>query len=144
MSEEVRTKVKLELVDDMIFKCDMGNMKVKECYIDETNQEEVDMWGPNPVRLLAAAVLGCMSASLIFCLQKKSLKFDEFRSEAEAVIRRNEEGRLRVAGINVKIIPKSDDPKVLKRFEQCKKFFEQFCTITQSVRAGINVNVEFE
>ena len=37
-----------------------------------------------------------------------------------------------------------DDPKVLKRMEQCKKMFEQYCTITQSVRAGIIVNLNIE
>ena len=39
------------------------------------------------------------------------------------------------------LIPESKDPTVLKRIEQCKKFFEQYCTITESVRAGIDVNL---
>jgi len=144
MSEEIRTKIELELIEDMIFKCSMGNMKVKDCYIDETNQEEANMWGPNPVRLLGAAVLGCLSASLIFCLKKRNLSFDKFKSEAEVVVARNKEGRLQVKEINVKLKPESNNPDTLKRYKQCKKFFETFCTITQSVRAGIPVNVSYE
>ncbi|MBD3230877.1 MAG: hypothetical protein GF329_22050 [Candidatus Lokiarchaeota archaeon] len=147
MSEdEVRTKVSLKLVKDMIFQCEMGNieMSVKECYIDETNQEEADMWGPNPTRLLASAITGCLSASFLFCLKKKDFPLDDFEAESEAIIARNEQGRLRVKEINVKLNPKSDNEDVLKRINQCEKFFEKFCTVTASVREGVNVNVKVD
>lgn len=145
MSEdEVRTTVKLKLLEDMIFKCDMGNMDVKDCYIDETNQEEADMWGPNPTRLVASAIAGCLSASYIFCLKKKDHKLDELETVSEAVVARNEEGRLRIKEINVVLKPVSESEEVKKRMGQCKKFFEKFCTVTASVREGITVNVKFE
>ena len=142
MSEEIRSKASIELVKDMIFSCDMGEMKVRDCYIDETHQKEADMWGPNPVKLLASAILGCLSASYIFCLQKKKLSLNDYKAEAEAIISRNEKGFLRVKEINVKLIPKTDNPDVIKRMEQCKKMFEQYCTVTESVREGIQVNVD--
>ena len=141
MSEELRTKVRLTLEKDMIFKCDMGNFKVEECYIDETNKEEFDMWGPNPSRLLASAVLGCLSASLIFCIGKKNLKLDDFEAEAEIIIAKNEKNFLRVKEINIKLIPVTDNEEVIKRIKQCEKMFEDYCTITQSVREGIKINV---
>jgi uncharacterized OsmC-like protein len=145
MSEdEVRTTVKLQLLEDMIFKCEMGNMEVKDCYIDETNQEEADMWGPNPTRLIASAIAGCLSSSYIFCLKKKDFKLDEFEAESEAVVARNEQGRLRIKEINVTLKPRSDKEEVKKRMNQCEKFFEKFCTVTASVREGITVNVKFE
>ncbi|MHA1314288.1 MAG: OsmC family protein [Candidatus Helarchaeota archaeon] len=142
MTEEVRTKVNLQLEKEMIFQCDMGIMKVEECYIDETNQDEVDKWGPDPTKLLASAVLGCLSASFIFCLQKKKLSIEDFKGEAIAVIARNEKDLLRIKEINVKLIPNSDDPAIKKRIEQCKKIFERYCTVTESVRNGIPVNVD--
>ena len=142
MSEEIRSKVSIELVKDMIFACDMGEMKVKDCYIDETHQNEADMWGPNPVKLLSSAILGCLSASYIFCLQKKKFSLNDYKAEAEVVISRNEKGFLRVKEINVKLIPKTDNPDVIKRMEQCKKMFEQYCTVTESVREGIQVNLD--
>ncbi|MHA1380280.1 MAG: hypothetical protein ACTSRG_18065 [Candidatus Helarchaeota archaeon] len=40
---EFTNKVKLKLEKDMVFKCDLGEMKVKGCYIDETNINEADM-----------------------------------------------------------------------------------------------------
>ncbi|MFX0154100.1 MAG: OsmC family protein [Candidatus Hodarchaeota archaeon] len=132
----------------MIFKCDLGNMKVKDCYIDEEHHEEVDMLGPNPSRLLALGVTGCLSASFIFCLKKRNLHVDDFKAEAEVTIMRNEKGFWRIKNINVEVDPTITDPEALKRAKQCLKetsngvnFFEQYCIVTQSVRAGIEVNV---
>ncbi|MFW9942179.1 MAG: OsmC family protein [Candidatus Thorarchaeota archaeon] len=140
-----------ESESQMIFKCDLGNMKVKDCYIDEENRDEVDMLGPNPSRLLALGVLGCLSASFIFCLKKRNFKVDDFIAEAEVVITRNEKGFLRIKKIDVNIQPKITDLDTLKRAKQCLKsakdgvsFFEQYCIVTQSVRSGIEVNVSLD
>jgi uncharacterized OsmC-like protein len=151
ISEEVKTKVGINLGESesqMIFKCNLGDMKVKDCYIDEEHPQEIDMLGPNPARLLGLAILGCLSASFIFCLKKRNFKVDDFNAEAEVIISRNDKGFLRVKNINVDIEPSISDPKALKRAKQCLKstkdgvsLFEQFCTITQSIRSGIDVNV---
>ena len=129
----------------------MGNLRVKDCYIDEEHHEEVDMVGPNPARLLALAVLGCLSASFIFCLKKRNFKLDDLSATAEVVIARNEQGFLRVKKIDVNILPQITDPDALKRAKQCLKplkddvsFFEQFCIVTQSVRSGIEVNLNLD
>ncbi|MFX1502494.1 MAG: OsmC family protein [Promethearchaeota archaeon] len=150
----MKTKVGLKLDEfesQMIFKCDLGNMKVKDCYIDEEHHKEVDMLGPNPSRMLALGILGCLSASFIFCLQKKNFKVDDFKGDAEVTIVRNESGFWRVKKIDVDIKPKIGDPETLKRAKQCLKttkdgisFFEQYCTVTQSVRRGVEVNVNIE
>ncbi len=154
MLNEKKTKVGIKLEDidsQMIFKCDLGNMKVKDCYIDEEHHEEVDMLGPNPSRLLALGVLGCLSASFIFCLKKRNFKVDDFQSEAEITINRNEQGFWRVKKIDVSIKPKIENPEALKRAKQCLKstkdgisFFEQYCIVTQSVRDGVKVNVNID
>ncbi|MFW9971948.1 MAG: OsmC family protein [Candidatus Odinarchaeota archaeon] len=154
ISNEIKTKVGIKLEDfesQMIFKCDLGSMKVKDCYIDEEHHEEVDMLGPNPSRMLALGVLGCLSASFIFCLKKRKFKVEDFRSEAEIAITRNEQGFWRVKQIDVSIKPKIEDPEALKRAKECLKttkygvsLFEQYCTVTQSVRSGIEVNVNID
>ena len=144
MSEGMKTKVGLSLEKGMIFKCDLGQMKVKDCYIDEEHPEEVDMLGPNPSRMLGMAILGCLSASFIFCLQKKEFKVDDLKAEAEVSIARNEKGFWRVKKIGVNIKPKINDPDTKKRADQCKKMFEQYCTVTQAVREGIDVEVNLD
>ncbi len=141
MSEVMKTKVGLSLEEKMIFKCELGEMKVKDCYIDDTHKEEVDMLGPNPSRMLAMAVLGCLSASFIFCLKKREFNLEDLKAEAEVTIARNEKGFWRVKKIDVDINAKIDDPNVKKRADQCKKMFEQYCIVTQAVRDGINIEV---
>lgn len=128
----------------MIFKCDLGDMSVKDCYIDETHDTEVDMLGPNPSRLLGLALLGCLSASFLFCLKKKELTLKDLRADAIIHIGRNEKGFLRVLKIDVNIKTKINDPDTRKRAEQCRKMFERYCTVTQAVREGIDVNVNVE
>ncbi|NHJ24434.1 MAG: OsmC family peroxiredoxin [Candidatus Lokiarchaeota archaeon] len=141
MSDEIKTKVGIKLEEEMIFKCDLGTMKVKDCYIDETNKDEVDMLGPNPSRMLGLAILGCLSASFIFCLKKRVLSLDDLKAIAEVTLARNEKGFLRVKKIDVNIDTIIKDPDARKRAEQCKKMFENYCTVTQSVRDGIKVEV---
>jgi uncharacterized OsmC-like protein len=141
MSEVMKTNVGLFLKEEMIFKCDLGEMKVKDCYIDEEHEVEAEMWGPNPSRMLGMAILGCLSASFIFCLKKKDFKVDDLKAEAEVIIGRNEKGFWRVKKINVDIFAKIDDPETRKRADQCRKMFEQYCIVTQAVRDGINVEV---
>ncbi|MHA2392335.1 MAG: OsmC family protein [Promethearchaeota archaeon] len=154
ISDDIKTKVGITLDESesqMIFKCDLGNMKVKDCYIDEEHREEVDMLGPNPTRLLALAILGCLSASFIFCLKKRNFKVDDFNAEAEVTVTRNEKNFWRIKKIDVSIVPNMTDPEALKRAKQCLKpnkdgvsFFEQYCIVTQSVRRGIEVNLNTE
>jgi uncharacterized OsmC-like protein len=141
MSEEMINKVGISLEDQMIFKCDLGSMKVKDLYIDETHKNEEDMLGPNPSRMLGLAILGCLSASFIFCLQKKNLSLEDLKAEAEVIIHRNEKGFWRIKRIDVNIKTIITDPETRKRAEQCRKMYESFCIITQSVRDGIKIDV---
>jgi uncharacterized OsmC-like protein len=141
MTEGMKPKVSITLEKEMIFRCDLGNMNVKDCYIDDTHKDEVDMLGPNPSRMLGLALLGCLSASFIFCLGKKNLTLDDLQASAELTIARNDKGFWRVMNVDVDINMEINDPETRKRADQCKKMFEQYCVVTQAVREGINVEV---
>lgn len=136
-----KVNVGISLEEQMIFKCELGEMKVRDCYIDDTNKDEFNMLGPNPSRMLGLAVLGCLSASFIFCLKKRELTLENLKAEAEVMIARNEKGFWRVKKINVDINSQIDDPKTRKRADQCRKIFENYCLVTQAVREGIDVEV---
>ena len=69
---------------------------------------------------------------------------DDFEAEAQLVGRKNEKGFYRVKEINVRLIPKSSNAEVKRRMKTCLKIFEKACTVTQSVRAGIPVNVNID
>ncbi len=141
MFEDSKPKVGITLEREMIFKCNLGEMKVKDCFIDDTHQEEADMLGPNPSRLLGLALLGCLSASFIFCLKKKELTVDDLKAEAELTITRNDKGFWRVKKVEVELNITISDPETRKRADRCKKMFEQYCIVTQAVREGIDVEV---
>ncbi len=97
--------------------------------------------GPNASRILAAAVGNCLSASLLFCLDRARIPVIGLKTSVETVTRRNEKGRWRIASLNVKLNPalSNEDTQKAKR---CLELFEDFCVVTQSVRNGINVAVD--
>ncbi|MBD3353268.1 MAG: hypothetical protein GF364_17440 [Candidatus Lokiarchaeota archaeon] len=144
MNDEIKTKVGLSLEDEMIFRCELGDMKVEDCYIDETHKKEEEMIGPNPSRMLGMAVLGCLSASFIFCMKKRDFKIDDLKASAEVIIKRNEKGFWRVKQILVDIKPKIETEKMLKRADRCEKMFQDYCIVTEAVREGIDVQVNLD
>ena len=97
--------------------------------------------GPNPARLLAAAVGSCLSASLLFCLRKSRVEITQLRTTVDGTIVRNERGRLRIGGLHVRLAP-DVTPEQRERMGRCLDIFQDFCIVTESVRDGIAVDVE--
>ena len=95
---------------------------------------------PNASRILAAAVGNCLSASLLFCAKKARVAIEGLHTEVKVNYRRNENGRVRIAGIDVEVTPKLAEADSSKA-ERCLSIFEDYCVVTQSVREGIPVNV---
>jgi uncharacterized OsmC-like protein len=96
--------------------------------------------GPNPTRLLSAAVGSCLSSSLLYCLNKAHVRVRNFMTTVKANIERNEERRLRVKSIGIRIhLDVEEEDK--SRVPRCLEIFENYCTVTPSVRKGIEVNV---
>ncbi len=98
---------------------------------------------PNPSRLLAAAVGNCMAASLLFCLEKARVPVTDIRARVTGTIGRNDRGRLRIQSIRVLLEPTVDNVPP-ERLRRCTEIFEDFCIVTQSVREGLEVEVEVE
>ena len=97
--------------------------------------------GPTPDQLLAAAVGNCLSDSLLFALRKFKQAPEPIRTEVEATQGRNAANRLRIQRIAVRItlgVPAAS----LQHLERALAQFEQFCTVGESVRQGIPVDVE--
>lgn len=97
--------------------------------------------GPNPARLLAAAVGSCLSASLLFCLRKSRIEVGQLRTAVDVTIQRNERGRLRIGGIRVHLAPELSTEQQ-GRMGRCLDLFQDFCIVTESVREGIPVDVD--
>ncbi len=97
--------------------------------------------GPSPVQLLCAAVGNCLAASLLFALRKFKQSPEPIRASVEPEVGRNEQKRLRVQRLKVRLdlgVPAASLQHVDKAIAQ----FEDFCTVTQSVRAAVPVDVQ--
>ncbi len=97
--------------------------------------------GPSPVQLLTAAVGSCLSDSLLFALRKFKQKPEPLRCEVQADVGRNPEGRMRVLRMKA-VLTLGVAGDRLEHLDRVLEQFEEFCTVTQSVRAGIEVTVE--
>ena len=97
--------------------------------------------GPNPSRLLAAAVGHCLASSFLFCARKARIEVPALTVQVKGTTVRNERGRWRVGSMSVQLVPRvSEDDR--PRLSRCLEIFEDFCVVTQSVRQGLPVAVE--
>ena len=97
--------------------------------------------GPSPSRLLAAAVVNCLSASLLFAFRKAGVAIGNIESTVSVQVIRNEKRRLRIGKMTVILDPKLDDGD-LEKARAGRAVFEEYCTVTQSVASGIAVEVK--
>lgn len=138
--EPRRYSIIVERVKNFEFRVCFDNPEFDNWTLDEPSPLG-DSKGPNATRTLAAAIGNCLSASLMFCLQRSKLEVDSMRAEVTPTTARNEEGRWRIQHLDVKvhITMAEDDPK---RFQRCVDIFENYCIVTSSVRQGIPVDLE--
>jgi len=99
--------------------------------------------GPNPTRVLSTAVGHCLSSSLLYCLSKAKVKVKKLDTSVKAYTERNKEGYLRITGLDVEIHLEVNEEDKL-RVPRCLDIFENYCTVTQSVRKGIDVKVNIK
>ena len=99
--------------------------------------------GPNAAAVLGAAIGNCLSASLLYCLRKVRMEPCDLTANVVTHVGRNDSGRMRVTGVDVTL-----SPSLLEmdrdRLDRCNRLFEDFCTVTESVRRGIPVSVTVE
>lgn len=139
MSVENEIRVSLEQEADFSFRVRFDDAAMGELLTDEPSPLGKGA-GPNPSRLLLAAVANCLSASLLFALRKFHNQPGRLKVEAVARLERNPAGRWRIpkAWVELRLAEGGEQHQQLARIlEQ----FEEFCIVTQSVRHGIDVEV---
>ena len=99
--------------------------------------------GPSPTRMLATAVGHCLGASLMFCLRKARIDVDGLEVRVEGRMTRTDAGRLRVGGLTVRLAPGIPADQ-RQRASRCLEIFQDYCIVTESVRAGLDVGVIVE
>ena len=96
--------------------------------------------GPTAARLLAAAIGNCLSASLLMCAKKSRVEMGLMKTRVTTRIDRTEKGRLRIKGVDVELDPAITEAD-REKAQRCLSLFEDYCTVTQSVREGFPINV---
>jgi organic hydroperoxide reductase OsmC/OhrA len=140
MSEEDRSfGVSMRRLEGFRFEVDFGLEGVPTMVMDEPAPVG-EGGGPNAGKVLAAAMGNCLTASLLFCLEKARAEVGGVETRVSGVMRRNEQGRWRIAEVNVEIAPEIPS-EYQKQFERCSGIFEDFCIISKSVEQGIPMNV---
>jgi uncharacterized OsmC-like protein len=140
MAEAQQFTIEMDLQDGYRFLVDFRQEGVPDLVLDEPAPLG-DASGPSAARLLAAAVGDCLSASALFCLRRARVAVRGMHTSVDATLVRNEDGRLRIGGLRVRIEP-DVDPADAGRVRRCLSLFEDYCVVTQSVRSGLDVAVE--
>jgi len=138
MADHTQLSLTLERLQDYEFKTTF-DWDVKTLLLDEPEPIGGGK-GPNASRLVGAAVGNCLSASLLFCLDKAKQTVKSLKTEVKGTLRRNERKRLRLGSFDVHItidIEASEPARVTR----CIELFEDYCVVTASVRKGVEVNV---
>lgn len=128
--------VSIKLLENYVFQVDFGD------FGNVITDEDAPLGtgeGPNPVRLLAASVVNCLCASLLFAVRKYKGDPGEVTATVSGAVARVD-SRLRVESLNAEL-HLGNEASALPELEKALGQFENFCTVTQSVRAGIRVNV---
>jgi organic hydroperoxide reductase OsmC/OhrA len=131
-------RLHIDHLDGYEFKIDFDRPDLAALVVDEPPPLGHDR-GPNPARLLAGAIGSCLSASLLFCMTRAKVSVKDLKSDVEVELVRNERQRLRLGRVKVTLYPQTEAGV---DFNRCLEQFEDFCVVTQSVREGIDVEVE--
>ena len=139
MSEEGRFTIHLEQREGFQINVAFDWKRPPDLLMDE-GPPLGEQAGPNASRLLAAAAANCLSASLLFCIFKEEPPDHCLRTEATCIMVRNEKKRVRVGGLEIKLIV-GEAITQSPRFARCKGLFEDFCVVSASIRQGIPMQV---
>ncbi len=134
-----QTITKLAFLGDYKFRVRFDEESIPDLVVDE-EKPIGNASGPNPGRLLSAAVGHCLSSSLLYCLRKARIEAKNIETTVRTSVERNEQGYLRVKKIDVQIHLETNE-KDRTRLPRCLEIFENYCTVTESVRQGIQINV---
>jgi uncharacterized OsmC-like protein len=132
----------LKRVEGYKFKAEFDAEGIPDLIVDESKPIG-ESSAPNPTRLLSVAVGHCLSSSLLYCLAKARIPVVNLETTVKTTLGRNEQGYLRVKNLDVQMHLNVDE-KDKPRLSRCLDIFENYCTVTQSVRNGIAVTVNIK
>lgn len=139
MSENDEIRITLEQQEDFAFLVRFDGENLPDLHTDEPPPLGAGA-GPNPSRLLLAAIANCLAASLLFALRKFKNQSGRLRATARTSLARGADGRWRIPRAWVELhLPEGGES--YQSLDRILDQFENFCVVTQSVRQGVEVEV---
>lgn len=139
MAEEITHHVTLRLAREYEFVAEFNDVPNAASVLFDEPAPLGAGRAPNAAAVLGAAVGNCLSASLAFCLRKARVELLDLTAHVTTHVGRNERGRHRITGIEVVLTPSLG--RMGTPIDRCGELFEDFCTVTASIRHGIPVTV---
>jgi uncharacterized OsmC-like protein len=97
---------------------------------------------PATPALLGAAVGHCLSASLLETMRHAHLPVEDLQTEVNSVVALGPEGLPWIHHVDVVLRPVLREPAARSR--RCEEVFERHCTVTSSVRQGVDIRVRVD
>ena len=111
-------QITMERTGPMQFVTTFDNDTFENLYFDEPKSIGGEGKHPNASRILTAAVMNCLSASLIFCLKKSRVEDEvKIKTSGTCTLKRNDEKLWRISEINVELVPLVNGEKNLKKLK---------------------------
>ena len=136
--KETEFVVDIEHLEGYDFNVDFNKDRIEDIIMSEPSPLGSGE-NPHAGHLLAAAIGHCMCASMLFCLERARVDTSSLKARVKVKVERNGEGRLRLTRMSVILTPEVDD---LPGAERCGELFEDYCIITQSIKEGMEIQVE--
>ncbi len=95
--------------------------------------------GPDPVLQLATTIGHCMSSTLVNTMERSRIRITPVRTRVTVHLGRNARGRKRVTSMEVQIECAPLDEADRARFDHGVEIFEDYCTVSGSVREGVRI-----
>lgn len=140
MDREGEFRIELRNQGDYRFEVHFPNPAIPPLLTDEGAPIGVNA-GPAPTHLLGTAVANCLAASLLFALRKYRNQPGPMVVIATVRTVRNDQRRLRIGHIGVEL-QLAEPAAAIVQLGRVLAQFEDFCVVTQSVRAAIPVTVQ--
>lgn len=139
MSESTEVRVTLQLEEGYAFRVHFEGTDLEDMHTDEPGPLGKGS-GPDPTRMLLAAIANCLSASLLFAMRKFKNSPVSLHTVITARSERNADGRWRIPKAEVEL-QLAEGSGSHEHLESILAQFENYCVVTQSVREGIQIEV---
>ncbi len=133
-------KITLSYQGNQQFKASVRHFK--NIVIDEPESFHGNDQGPSPIEYFLIGIGGCISSSLIYCLNNNNVKFSDYHVIVDGRLKHiGPKMLLKLAEIYITINFHLDDESSKKKLDYCKSIFQTHCPLSESIINGIPIQL---